>query len=61
MFNEKQIEYIKKHLRVEEFFIKNKMFNWIKEEGKNSLKEAQKISSVKHLLMDKVEGFQVKA
>ena len=34
--------------------------NRIKDEGKDALKEAQKMSSVKHLLLDKVEGFQVK-
>jgi len=35
--------------------------NRIKEDGKNALKEAQKISALKHLLLDKVEGFQVKS
>ena len=35
--------------------------NRIKEDGKNALKEAQNNSSVKHLLLDKVEGFQVKS
>ncbi len=34
--------------------------NKIKEEGKNALHEAQKLMGLKHLLMDKVEGFQVK-
>lgn len=35
--------------------------NKIKEEGKEALREAQKLSGVKHLLLDKVEGFQVKS
>ncbi|QPJ64290.1 MAG: hypothetical protein G3M78_02310 [Candidatus Nitrohelix vancouverensis] len=35
--------------------------NKIKDDGKNALKEAQEKSTVKHLLLDKVEGFQVKA
>ena len=35
--------------------------NRIKDDGKNALKEAQKIASVKHLLLDKVAGFQVKS
>ena len=35
--------------------------NKLKEEGKQALEEAKKISKVKHLLLDKVEGFQVKA
>ena len=34
--------------------------NRIREEGKDALKEAQKVSNVKQLLLDKVEGFQVK-
>jgi Ran GTPase-activating protein (RanGAP) involved in mRNA processing and transport len=34
--------------------------NRIRDEGKDALKEAQKVSNVKHLLLDKVEGFQVK-
>lgn len=34
--------------------------NKIKEDGKNALLEAQKLSGLKHLLLDKVEGFQVK-
>ena len=34
--------------------------NRLKDEGKNAIKEAQKMSTVKHLLLDKVEGFQVK-
>jgi Ran GTPase-activating protein (RanGAP) involved in mRNA processing and transport len=34
--------------------------NRLKDEGKDALKEAQKMSTVKHLLLDKVEGFQVK-
>jgi Ran GTPase-activating protein (RanGAP) involved in mRNA processing and transport len=35
--------------------------NRIKDEGKIALKEAQNMSTIKHLLLDKVEGFQVKA
>ncbi|MBT3923388.1 MAG: hypothetical protein HOF21_12520 [Nitrospina sp.] len=35
--------------------------NRISEEGKEVLREAQKVSNVKHLLLDKVEGFQVKS
>ena len=35
--------------------------NRINEEGKEALREAQKMSAVKHLLLDKVEGFQVKS
>ncbi len=34
--------------------------NKIKDEGKNALLEAQKLTNIKQLLMDKVEGFQVK-
>jgi len=34
--------------------------NKIKEEGKNALKEAQKLTNIKQLQLDKVEGFQVK-
>ena len=34
-------------------------FNHIKEEGKNALLEAQPLSAVKQLLLDKEEGFQV--
>ena len=34
--------------------------NRIRDEGKDALREAQKVSNVKHLLLDKVEGFQVK-
>jgi Ran GTPase-activating protein (RanGAP) involved in mRNA processing and transport len=34
--------------------------NKLRDEGREALKEAQKLSSVKHLLLDKVEGFQVK-
>ncbi len=34
--------------------------NRLKDEGKEALREAQKMSTVKHLLLDKVEGFQVK-
>jgi len=34
--------------------------NRIRDDGKEALREAQKISTVKHLLLDKVEGFQVK-
>jgi len=34
--------------------------NRLKDEGKNALQEAQKKSNIKHLLLDKVEGFQVK-
>ena len=36
-------------------------YSRIKEDGKNALKEAQNNSAVKHLLLDKVEGFQVKS
>ena len=35
--------------------------NRIRDEGKDALREAQKMSTVKHLLLDKVEGFQVKS
>jgi len=35
--------------------------NKIKEDGKEALLDAQKKSTVKHLLLDKVEGFQVKS
>jgi len=35
--------------------------NKLKDEGKEALREAQKMSSLKHLLLDKVEGFQVKS
>ena len=35
--------------------------NKIKEEGKQVLKEAQKLAEIKQLLLDKEEGFQVKA
>lgn len=34
--------------------------NKIKEEGKNALREAQKLTGIKQLLLDKDEGFQVK-
>jgi len=34
--------------------------NKIKEEGKEALKEAQKLTNIKQLLLDKDEGFQVK-
>ncbi|MBI4384755.1 MAG: hypothetical protein HY579_12065 [Nitrospinae bacterium] len=35
-------------------------FNKIKEEGKAALREAQKLTGIKQLLLDKEEGFQVK-
>lgn len=35
--------------------------NKIKEEGKETLRKAQEKTNIKHLLLDKVEGFQVKA
>ncbi|PIQ95747.1 MAG: hypothetical protein COV67_13230 [Nitrospinae bacterium CG11_big_fil_rev_8_21_14_0_20_56_8] len=35
--------------------------NKIKEDGKEALREAQKITGIKHLLLDKEEGFQVKS
>ena len=35
--------------------------NKIKEEGKKALREAQKLAEIKQLLLDKEEGFQVKA
>jgi Ran GTPase-activating protein (RanGAP) involved in mRNA processing and transport len=35
--------------------------NKIQEGGKQALKDAQKLTDLKHLLLDKVEGFQVKA
>ena len=35
--------------------------NKLKDEGKDTLREAQKLMGLKHLLLDKVEGFQVKA
>lgn len=35
--------------------------NYFKEEGKTALREAQKLTKVKQLLLDKEEGFQVKA
>ena len=35
--------------------------NKIKEEGKEALRKAQEKTNLKHLLLDKVEGFQVKA
>ncbi len=35
--------------------------NKIKEEGKKALLEAQKLTNIKQLLLDKEEGFQVKA
>jgi len=35
--------------------------NKISEEGKNILQEAQKLAGIKQLLLDKVEGFQVKS
>ncbi|MCH8156727.1 MAG: hypothetical protein IID18_03070, partial [Nitrospinae bacterium] len=35
--------------------------NKIKDEGKDALIEAQKKTNIKHLLLDKVEGFQVNA
>ena len=35
--------------------------NKLKEDGKQALKDAQKLVSLKHLLLDKVEGFQVKS
>ncbi len=35
--------------------------NRIKDDGKDALREAQKLSNIKHLLLDKVEGFQVKS
>lgn len=34
--------------------------NKIKEEGKNALREAQKLTNIKQLLLDKEEGFNVK-
>ncbi len=34
--------------------------NKIKEEGKKALQQAQKLMNLKHLLLDKEEGFQVK-
>ena len=34
--------------------------NKIKDEGKEFLREAQKLTNIKQLLLDKVEGFQVK-
>ena len=35
--------------------------NKLKEDGKKALKDAQKLTELKHLLLDKVEGFQVKS
>jgi Ran GTPase-activating protein (RanGAP) involved in mRNA processing and transport len=35
--------------------------NKLKEEGKQALQDAQKLVGLKHLLLDKVEGFQVKS
>ena len=35
--------------------------NKLKDEGRETLREAQKLMGLKHLLLDKVEGFQVKA
>ncbi len=35
--------------------------NKLKDEGKQALLDAQKLTQLKHLLLDKVEGFQVKA
>ncbi|GJL79157.1 MAG: hypothetical protein NPINA01_21460 [Nitrospinaceae bacterium] len=35
--------------------------NKLKEEGKQALQDAQKLMQLKHLLLDKVEGFQVKS
>jgi Ran GTPase-activating protein (RanGAP) involved in mRNA processing and transport len=36
-------------------------YNYIKEEGKNALLEAQKMTGIKQILVDKEEGFQVKS
>jgi len=35
--------------------------NKLKDDGKQALLDAQKLTKLKHLLLDKVEGFQVKA
>ena len=36
-------------------------YNKIKDEGKEALRKAKEKTSLKHLLLDKVEGFQVNA